>query len=97
MTRPQKLKDAEIHERLARLPGWTLQDGKLRREFACRDFSEAFGKMTRVALAAESMNHHPEWSNCWNRVTIELATHSAGGLTELDFSLAARISEIFGS
>lgn len=96
MTRPQKLNAAEIRERLARLPGWSLEDGKLRRSFECRNFSEAFGKMTRVARAAKSMNHHPDWSNCWNRVTIELSTHS-GGLTELDFSLAAGSSEIFGS
>ncbi|MBZ5526664.1 MAG: 4a-hydroxytetrahydrobiopterin dehydratase [Acidobacteriia bacterium] len=97
MARPEKLSAGEIQERLGKLAGWSLAGGKLRREFACKDFSEAFGKMARVALAAESMNHHPDWSNCWNRVTVELSTHSAGGLTELDFTLAAKISGIFGS
>lgn len=97
MTGRIKLNDGEIQERLARVPGWSLAAGKLRREFVCRNFSEAFGKMTQVALAAEAMNHHPDWSNGWNRVTVELSTHSAGGLTELDFELAAKISGIFES
>ena len=97
MARPEKLSETEIQERLPKLAGWSLAEGKLHREFTCKDFSEAFGKMARVALAAESMNHHPDWSNCWNRVIVELSTHSAGGLTDLDFVLAAKISGIFES
>ena len=61
------------------------------RSFRFRDFSEAFSFMTRVALAAEAADHHPEWSNVWNRVDVLLTTHSAGGLTEKDVALAKRI------
>ena len=69
MSRPARLSDAEISTRLAALPGWSLAGGKLRREFVFRDFSEAFGFMARAALAAEKLDHHPDWSNVWNRVT----------------------------
>ena len=74
--------------------GWAVVDGKLHRELRFRDFSEAFGFMARVALLAEKANHHPNWSNVWNRVTIDLSTHSAGGVTEFDVELARRISTI---
>lgn len=94
--RAQKLNDAEIEERLKTLPGWRLANGKLRREFVCKDFVAAFGNMTRVALVAESMNHHPEWFNVWNKVAIDLNTHSVSGISNLDFELAAKINEIFG-
>ena len=97
MTRPTRLSDAEIKTRLASLPGWSLADGKLRREFRFADFSEAFGFMARAALAAEKMDHHPDWSNVWNRVTVELSTHDAGGLTALDFELAAAMDRLAGS
>jgi len=75
-------------------PWWNLVAGKLRRELRFADFVEAFGFMTRVALVAEAMGHHPEWSNVWNRVTIELTTHDAGGLTDLDLQLARRIDAL---
>jgi 4a-hydroxytetrahydrobiopterin dehydratase len=91
----KKLSDAEVKEGLGRIKGWSLVDGKLHRAFECKDFSAAFGKMTRVALAAEAMNHHPEWSNVWNKVVIDLNTHSVKGISELDFKLAGRINEIF--
>ena len=97
MTRPARLTDAEIRTRLASLSGWELAAGKLRREFRFADFSEAFGFMARAALAAEKMDHHPDWSNVWNRVTVELSTHDAGGLTKLDFELAAAMDRIAGS
>lgn len=84
----KKLDQAEIREALAALPGWTLVDGKLHREYRFRDFNEAFGFMTRVALEAERRNHHPEWSNVWNRVVVDLTTHDAGGLTTNDVELA---------
>lgn len=93
----QKLSDAEIQQRLARAPGWSLQNGKLHRAFECKDFAAAFGNMTRVALAAEAMNHHPEWFNVWNKVVIDLATHSVNGISNLDFELAAKIDAIFSS
>ncbi len=95
--RAQKLTEAEIQERLARLQGWTVQNAKLHREFACKDFSSAFGNMTRVALVAEAMNHHPEWFNVWNKVVVDLTTHSVNGISNLDFELAAKINEIFGA
>jgi 4a-hydroxytetrahydrobiopterin dehydratase len=94
--RQEKLSEQEIAAELAKLPGWSVAGGKLRREFVCKDFVEAFGKMASVALVAEQMNHHPDWSNSWNKVTVELVTHSAGGLTALDFELAQKITKIFG-
>jgi len=92
----KKLTEAEVKERLSEIQGWTLQGGKLHRDFECKDFVTAFGNMTRVALVAEAMNHHPEWFNVWNKVVIDLNTHSVGGISDLDFKLAAKINEIFG-
>jgi 4a-hydroxytetrahydrobiopterin dehydratase len=82
---------ADVRERLAARPGWQLvDDGRaIERGFKFADFSAAFAFMTRVALAAERADHHPEWSNVYNRVTIRLTTHDAGGVTERDFALAA--------
>jgi 4a-hydroxytetrahydrobiopterin dehydratase len=94
MARPTKLADDEIQTRMAKLAGWTYQDEKLHRELMFADFSAAFGFMTRVALAAETMNHHPEWFNVWATVKIDLATHDAGGVTELDFQLAEKINAL---
>jgi 4a-hydroxytetrahydrobiopterin dehydratase len=73
------------------LPEWTLSNNKLKREFVFGDFNAAFGFMTRVALVAEAMGHHPEWSNVWNRVVIELTTHDLSGLSSLDVQMAKRI------
>lgn len=78
------------------LPKWTLVGAKLRRELRFGDFVEAFGFMAQVALIAEAMGHHPEWSNVWNRVTIELTTHDTGGLSDLDLQLAQRIDALAG-
>ena len=96
MRRPPRLADDEIKKRLADLPAWTIAGGKLRREFRFADFSEAFGFMARVALVAEKMDHHPDWSNVWNRVTVELWTHDAGGITDLDFELAQAMDRFAG-
>ena len=93
----KKLTDAQIQEQLAHLPGWRLEKGKLHRAFECKDFVAAFGNITRVALIAESMNHHPEWFNVWNKVVIDLNTHSVSGISNLDFDLAAKINEVFGA
>jgi 4a-hydroxytetrahydrobiopterin dehydratase len=93
----KKLAEAEVQERLSEVRGWTLEGGKLHRAFQCKDFVAAFGNMTRVALVAEAMNHHPEWFNVWNKVVIDLNTHSVGGISDLDFKLAGKINEIFGT
>jgi 4a-hydroxytetrahydrobiopterin dehydratase len=82
---------------LQQTKGWTLANGKLHKAYECKDFVDAFGKITKVALVAESMNHHPEWFNVWNKVVIDLNTHSVQGISSLDFQLAAKINEIFGS
>lgn len=91
----KKLTDDEVKQHLSQLEGWSLKHGKLHRDFECKDFVTAFGNMTRVALVAESMNHHPEWCNVYNKVAIDLNTHSVSGISELDFKLAARINQIF--
>ena len=93
----KKLSDDEIASRLSNAKGWSVLNGKLHREFACKDFVTAFGNMTRVALVAESMNHHPEWFNVWNKVVIDLNTHSVKGISDYDFALAEKINEIFGA
>jgi 4a-hydroxytetrahydrobiopterin dehydratase len=90
MARPTPLPAGELGERLGRLPGWQIADGKLHRTFEFPDFVQAFQFMAGVALAAERLGHHPDWSNSYNRVTIDLVTHDAGGITALDFELAAR-------
>ena len=97
MARPARLADTEIAARLEALPGWSLEGGKLHKAFAFKDFVEAWGFMSAVALVAESMGHHPEWSNVWNRVTVDLTTHDAGGISALDFDLAARMEAIAGT
>lgn len=81
-------------DRIARLEGWELSNGKLRKTFMFKNFSEAFGWMTRAALAAEKRDHHPDWSNSWATVVVELATHDAGGITALDFELAEEFDRL---
>jgi len=75
---------------------WSVADGKLRKEFQFRNFVEAFGFMTKAALVAESMDHHPEWFNVYKTVRVDLSTHEAGGITELDFELASRMESLAG-
>ena len=88
MARPGKLADEEVRRRLMALPGWELENDKLRRTFVFKDFAEAFGFMTDVAREAEALNHHPEWFNVYNRVAMDLVTHDPPGITALDFELA---------
>ncbi len=76
------------------LPGWQLQQGHLHRELIFGDFVAAFGFMAQVALVAEALGHHPDWSNSWNRVAITLTTHDLGGLSTLDLALAHRINQL---
>jgi len=92
-----KLAETEVASELRKLNGWSVEKGNLHRVFEFKDFSAAFGFMSRVALAAEKMDHHPDWSNVWNKVTVDLSTHSAGGLTKNDFDLAGKIQQIYGS
>jgi 4a-hydroxytetrahydrobiopterin dehydratase len=94
MPKPTKLKRADIDKHLTRIPGWTLtKTGQLAREFKFADFPTAFGFMASVATVAQAMNHHPEWTNVYNRVLVTLSTHDACGLTKLDFALAAKMNE----
>jgi 4a-hydroxytetrahydrobiopterin dehydratase len=92
----QPLTPGQIELLAIDLPLWSRDDVRLCREFRFRDFSEAFGFMSRVALASEQLGHHPEWSNVWNRVTITLTTHDTGGLSTLDLELARRIDALAG-
>lgn len=91
-----RLTDAERAAAMPGLTGWTLRaDGlAIEREFRFSDFSEAFGFMTRVALLAEKSDHHPEWSNVWNRVHVTLTTHDAGGLSQRDIAMARAIEGV---
>jgi 4a-hydroxytetrahydrobiopterin dehydratase len=90
----KKLTDDEIRKALDDLDGWTLENGKVHKELRFGSFVEAFSFMSGVALLAESMNHHPEWSNVYNRVTIDLTTHDAGGVSERDLELARKIDAL---
>lgn len=89
-----RLSGDQARERLAAVPGWDLDGEALVRTFTFDDFARAFGFMASAAVVAEKMNHHPEWSNVYNRVTVRLSTHDVGGLSELDFELAARMSDL---
>ena len=93
---PQKLDDTARKGLAARLPGWLPAEGRdaIQKTFKFEDFSEAFGFMARAALVAEKMDHHPEWSNVYNKVRITLTTHSAGGLTEKDMKLAEKVDRL---
>lgn len=94
MAERRQLTETEVQARLADVPGWTLVEGKLHRAWQFASFVQAFGFMTQVALLAERMNHHPDWMNVYNRVSIDLHTHDVGGLSALDFTLAHRINAL---
>jgi 4a-hydroxytetrahydrobiopterin dehydratase len=87
MSRVPRLSEAEIQQALHSLPGWSVVAGKLHREFRFADFVHAFGFMATAAVAIEARNHHPEWSNVYNRVTVDLTTHDSGGITQKDIDL----------
>jgi 4a-hydroxytetrahydrobiopterin dehydratase len=89
-----RLSEAQIRQLQHERPLWAVADGRLQREFRFRDFVDAFAFMTRVALIAEAIGHHPDWSNVYNRVLITLTTHDAGGLTDLDVQMARRIDAL---
>ena len=88
MSRPPRLSPEEVAEALAGLPDWTEGDGALRRRYRFGDFGEAFAFMTRCALLAEKVDHHPDWRNVWSRVEVVLTTHDSGGVTALDVEMA---------
>jgi 4a-hydroxytetrahydrobiopterin dehydratase len=94
MAEHRKLEPRDIDARLAGVRGWTIANGKLHKEFQFENFVQAFGFMSSVALIAESMNHHPEWFNVYNKVTVDLNTHSAGGISELDFEFAGKVDAL---
>jgi len=90
----QKLTSEQIDAALAQIPGWTVHEGKLHREFQFADFIEAFGFMTRAALIAQTMDHHPEWFNVYNKLRIDLSSHDAGGITQRDINLARKLNDL---
>ena len=92
----EKLTNSEIEAHLEGVAGWSVEDGKLHKQFQFETFVEAFGFMTSLALIAEKMNHHPEWFNVYNRVTIDLMTHDVGGISDLDFQLAKEADTLAG-
>ncbi len=92
----RKLSDSEISGRLSEIAGWSYADGSLTRSFQFDNFVAAFGFMSSVALLAEKLDHHPNWSNVYNTVEIALNTHDAGGVTDFDFVLAGQINDVAG-
>ncbi len=94
MSRPTALSAEEIASRLRLQPDWTLEDGKLHRLFVFDSFVEAFGFMSQIAILAEKMDHHPNWSNVYNRVDVFLTTHDVAGVSELDFELASQMDRL---
>ncbi len=89
-----RLSQTDIDEELKSLPGWSVVNEKLHKEFQFDNFNQAFGFMTRAAMEIEKMNHHPEWFNVYNRITIELTTHDAGGITKNDVNLAKILNSL---
>ncbi|QMU53829.1 MAG: 4a-hydroxytetrahydrobiopterin dehydratase [Nitrosopumilus sp.] len=89
-----RLSQTDIDEKLQSLPGWSVVNEKLHKEFQFDSFNQAFGFMTRAAMEIEKMNHHPEWFNVYNRITVELTTHDAGGITKNDVNLARILNSL---
>ena len=94
MEKRRRLSDQELGAVLGSLKGWQVANGKLHREFTFNDFVQAFGFMSSVALIAERMNHHPDWSNVYNRVTIDLVTHDLGGIGSFDVEFAEAVNKL---
>ena len=89
-----RLSSEKISEELKNLSGWSIKDEKLHRDFEFETFNQAFGFMTRAAMEIEKMNHHPEWFNVYNRLTVDLMTHDAGGITQNDVELAKILNSL---
>ena len=94
--RTTPLTEDAIVERLPGIPRWERRGRTLHRELSFRDFTEAWGFMSMVALVAERLNHHPDWSNAWNKVVLDVSNHEADGLTEIDFELATSVDKALG-
>ena len=94
MVRPAALSARELESRLESRPDWNLEQNKLHRVFEFKNFVEAFGFMSQIAILAEKMDHHPEWSNVFSRVEVFLTTHDANGISELDFELAEHMDRL---
>jgi len=90
----KKLSEHELEEQVKVMKGWELKNGKLEKSFRFSNFVEAFGFMTKIALEAEKINHHPEWLNVYDSVKIKLTTHDAGGITDFDIKLANIIDAV---
>ncbi len=89
-----KLSSEQISEELKNLHGWSIKDEKLHKDFEFESFNQAFGFMTRAAMEIEKMNHHPEWFNVYSKLTVDLMTHDAGGITENDIQLAKILNSL---
>ncbi len=89
-----RLSSEQISEELKNLSGWIVKDEKLHKDLEFEDFNQAFGFMTRAAMHIEKMNHHPEWFNVYNKLTVDLMTHDAGGVTENDINLAKILNSL---
>lgn len=90
----QRLSEDQISNELKGLHGWSVKDGKLHKDFAFESFVDAFGFMSRAALHIERINHHPEWFNVYNRLSVDLMTHDAGGITQNDVALARILNSL---
>ncbi|MCI4432222.1 MAG: 4a-hydroxytetrahydrobiopterin dehydratase [Nitrosopumilus sp.] len=89
-----RLSSESIKEELKNMAGWTVVNNKLHKEFEFNDFNQAFGFMTRAAMHIEKINHHPEWFNVYNKITVDLTTHDAGGVTQNDINLAKILNSL---
>lgn len=89
-----KLTDEQIKKELTSLVGWSVVNGKLHKDFVFENFIEAFGFMSKAAIHAEKMNHHPEWFNVYNKIKVDLVTHDAGGITQNDINLARTLNSL---
>ena len=89
-----RLSSEQISEQLKNIPGWSVKEEKLHKDFEFESFNQAFGFMTRAAMEIEKMNHHPEWFNVYNKLTVDLTTHDAGGITENDIGLAKILNSL---
>ena len=90
----EKMSVQQIEASLTKFPDWQIKDNKLHRELKFKNFIQTWGFMTQVAILAEQMDHHPEWSNVYNQVTIDLTTHEADGISQRDFGLAGKVNKI---
>ena len=86
--------EGDIRDALGRLDGWSIKDGKLHKQYEFDSFNRAFGFMARASMEIEKMNHHPEWCNVYSRLTVDLTTHDAGGITENDVRLAGILDSL---